>query len=180
MICILLKPTYLWTNFCNIFFVRSSNALFMCLTIATTNQTHNNYLHFSAVLTKNDNLLKLCRKYLASFSARQFYLQFIHTQFMRGMQVSTSLCWNRLIGKLNLTQKSALRVLADTHYIPFHFIPSADIVDHLKYYLSQFCVNMLSLSLHLKFLTVVVQTTFTIFFSYRYPKRDTFFTHALW
>ena len=83
--------------------------------------------HLSTIITKNVNLLKLCRKYLTSFSAWQFYFQFIHSKFMHGIQIYSSLCSNRLIEKLHLIQKSALRVVANTHYIPFHLIPSADI-----------------------------------------------------
>ena len=134
----------------------------------------------STIITKNVNLLKLCRKYLTSFSARQFYFQFIHSQFMHGIQIFSSLCSNRLIEKLHLIQKSALRVVANTHYINFHLIPSVYMftyVDPLNYmyFLIQFCVNISGQSLHLKFSMINVQTIFMIFSQ---PCWDTFLLYT--
>ena len=138
--------------------------------------------HLSTIITKNVNLLKLCRKYLTSFSARQFYFQFIHSQFMHGIQIFSSLCSNRLIEKLHLIQKSALRVVANTHYIPFHLIPSADICRSLKILpypiLCKYFRSVYAFKIFNGQCPDYIHDLFQPCFTHRYPKRDTFLLYT--
>ena len=71
------------------------------------------------------SLLRLCRKYLNNFAARQFYFQFVHCHFINGIHIYQNLSTNFLMDKLFVLQITALRLVCSLHMIPPHFIPSS-------------------------------------------------------
>ena len=75
--------------------------------------------HLSEKVSKNTNPLRSHRKHLNSFSARQFYFQFLFdSYFIIGIQVYFNICpGNTVINDLFLQHETALRIAANTHYI---------------------------------------------------------------
>ena len=64
------------------------------------------------------NLFKLCRSYISTFAARQFYFQFIHSHLISGIQIYLNLSQKYLLDSIFLKQKSAMRIIANVHQIP--------------------------------------------------------------
>ena len=80
--------------------------------------------HVEKLVTKlqsNINLFKLCRSYISTFAARQFYFQFIHSHLISGIQIYLNLSQRCLLDRIFMKQKSALRIIANFHQIPNYF-----------------------------------------------------------
>ena len=79
--------------------------------------------HVEKLVTKlqsNINLFKLCRSYISTFAARQFYFQFIHSHLISGIQIYLNLSQKYLLDSIFLKQKSAMRIIDNVHRIPNH------------------------------------------------------------
>ena len=71
-----------------------------------------------AKLQSNINLFKLCRSYISTFAARQFYFQCIHSHLISGIQIYLNLSQKCLLDSIFLKQKSVMRIIANVHQIP--------------------------------------------------------------
>ena len=63
-------------------------------------------------------VFKLCRSYISTFAARQFYFQFIHSHLISGIQIYLNISQKYLLDSIFSKQKSALRIIANVHQIP--------------------------------------------------------------
>ena len=83
-------------------------------------------------VSKNTNLLKLCRPYLTTHSAKQFYFQFIHCYLIYGIHIYYNLCASNITNPIFTQQKRALRIVANVQHIPFYLSPTNDLCTSLK------------------------------------------------
>ena len=83
-------------------------------------------------VSKNTNLLQLCRPYLTTYSAKQFYYQFIHSYLIYGIHIYYNLSPSTYTNRIFLQQKRALRIIANVHHIPYHLISTNEMCTHLK------------------------------------------------
>ena len=71
-----------------------------------------------SLVDKKICLLRLCRRFLTTFSSKQFYYQFIHCHLIQGIQIYYSLSPKYLRDSLYLCQKTAIRIIANVHFLP--------------------------------------------------------------
>lgn len=83
--------------------------------------------YINSKISKNINLLRLCRPYIRFEYARIFYFQFIFCHLIYGICIYHNLAPDYATKSLYLQQKRALRIVADFHRLPCYLI-STDIL----------------------------------------------------
>ena len=115
-------------------------------------------------------VFKLCRSYISTFAARQFYFQFIHSHLISGIQIYLNISQKYLLDSIFSKQKSALRIIANVHQIPNYLTHTRTLCKTLN--ISQ----LPSLLACLIFNNSVPQVVSNLFVSVnsRHPRRDIF------
>ena len=83
-------------------------------------------------VSKNTNLLLLCRPYLTTYSAKLFYYQFIHCHLIYGIHIYYGLSPSTFSNCIFLQQKRALRIIANVNHIPYYLIRTNDLCSQLR------------------------------------------------
>ena len=126
-------------------------------------------------VSKNTNLLLLCRPYLTTYSAKLFYYQFIHYHLIYSIYIYYGLSPSTFSNCIFLQQKRALRIIANVNHIPYYLIRTNDLCSQLR------ILPLPSLSLYFTCLYgykvlnhLSPQYISNLFASYqsRFPKRD--------
>ena len=71
-----------------------------------------------SLVDKKICLLRLYRRFLTTFSSKQFYYQFIHCHLIKGIQIYYSLSPKYLRDSLYLCQKTAIWIIAKVYFLP--------------------------------------------------------------
>ena len=127
-------------------------------------------------VSKNTNLLKLCRPYLTTHSAKQFYFQFIHCYLIYGIHIYYNLCASNITNPIFTQQKRALRIVANVQHIPFYLSPTNDLCTSLKILPLPILSNYFTCITGFKALNNLSPPYISDFFvttPHRFPRRDT-------
>ena len=105
-------------KFSNTTLLQSSTTKLLGFTISDSMSFDNHIELIKTKIQKNTNLLQLCRTFLTTQSARQFYFQFIHCHIINGIQFFLNISPKYQLDSLYVYQKAALRIIANIHYNP--------------------------------------------------------------
>lgn len=154
---------------------RKKETKLLGFTITDSLSLNQNCISILEKVTKNTNLLKLCRPYLTTYSSKLFYYQFIHCHLIYGIYIYFNLTTLNVNAPIFLQQKRALRIIANMRHIPYYLTSTNQLCIKLNILPLPSLCKYFSCIAGFKALNYILPdyiSNFFVFPNHRFPKRD--------
>jgi hypothetical protein len=133
--------------------------------------------HICSKINRNIVLFRLCRKFISTSTAVRFYHNFIYSFLIYGIYIYYNLSSMSSTYKLYALQKSAFRIISNTHSLPRYLIPTKTLYATLGLLPLHSLANYFTCVIGFKILNKISPNyLYMDFFKYscRFPSRDKF------